>query len=90
MSEQFEHELARSVDRIQDAIAPYTRFVRDQQAKFTGIEADLTGVRNDLRALRHRVGDPDASLSREAISAGLVSDPLPQRPRIRKLPADST
>ena len=38
MSEQFEHELARSVDRIRDAIAPYTRFVRDQQAKFTGIE----------------------------------------------------
>ena len=41
MSEQFEHELARSIARIQDAIAPYTRFVRDQQAKFTGIEENL-------------------------------------------------
>src|SRR5262249_16156849 len=29
MSEQFEHELARSVRRIADAIAPSTRFVRD-------------------------------------------------------------
>jgi len=90
MSEQFEHELARSIARIQDAIAPYTRFVRDQQSKFNGIEENLTGVANELRTLRHRVGDPDANLSREAISAGLVSDPLPQRPRIRELPADST
>ncbi|MER3436296.1 MAG: dynamin, partial [Chloroflexota bacterium] len=31
MSEQFEHELARSVQRIEDAIAPYSRFVRDQR-----------------------------------------------------------
>ncbi|MEA2598131.1 MAG: hypothetical protein QOF01_4600, partial [Thermomicrobiales bacterium] len=61
MSEQFEHELARSVRRIEDAIAPYTRFVRDQRAKLTQIDTDLTGVRNDLRALRHRVGDPEAA-----------------------------
>jgi small GTP-binding protein len=90
MSEQFDHELARSIARIQDAIAPYTRFVRDQQAKFTGIEENLTGVGNELRTLRHRVGDPDANLSREAISAGLVNDPLPQRPKLPQLPADST
>jgi len=61
MSEQFEHELSRSVRRIEDAIAPYTRFVRDQRTKFTQIDSDLTGVRNDLRALRHRVGDPEAA-----------------------------
>jgi hypothetical protein len=64
--------------------------VRDQQAKFTGIEENLTGVGNELRTLRHRVGDPDANLSREAISAGLVNDPLPQRPKLPQLPADST
>lgn len=71
MSEQFEHELARSISRIEDAIAPYTRFVRDQQAKFTGINENLDAISGDLRTLRHRVGDPDAGLSREAISAGL-------------------
>ena len=90
MSEQFEHELARSIARIQDAIAPYTRFVRDQQAKFTGIEENLTGVGNELRTLRHRVGDPDANLSREAISAGLVNDPLPRSPKLPQLPSDGT
>jgi hypothetical protein len=88
MSEQFEHELARSIARIQDAIAPYTRFVRDQQAKFTGIEENLTSVANELRSLRHRVGDPDANLSREAISAGLINDPLPRPTPPRPLPPD--
>jgi small GTP-binding protein len=90
MSEQFEHELARSIARIEDAIAPYTRFVRDQQAKFTGIDENLESVAGELRALRHRVGDPDAGLSREAISAGLVTDPLQSGPRIRPLPAEGS
>ena len=71
MSNQFEHELARSVARIQDAIAPYTRFVRDQQAKFSKMREDLGAVRNDLRALRHRIGDPDANLSPGAVAAGI-------------------
>ena len=73
MTDQFEHELARSISRIEDAISPYTRFVRDQQAKFTGIDENLKEVADELRALRHRVGDPDAGLSREAISAGLAT-----------------
>lgn len=71
MTDQFEHELARSISRIEDAISPYTRFVRDQQAKFTGIDENLQEVTDELRALRHRVGDPESRLSREAISAGL-------------------
>ncbi|HET7093232.1 MAG TPA: hypothetical protein VFI22_07140, partial [Thermomicrobiales bacterium] len=56
MREQFEHELARSVDRIRDAIAPYTRFVRTQYDRFTQMEGDFATVGNDLRALRHRIG----------------------------------
>jgi small GTP-binding protein len=71
MNEQFEHELARSVTRIEDAIAPYTRFVRDQQSKFTSIEDNLKTVRSELGTLRHKVGDPDAMLSPGAVAAGL-------------------
>jgi hypothetical protein len=77
MSEQFEHELTRSVGRIQDAIAPYTRFVRDQQTKFVSIQENLGGVRNDLRSLRHQIGDPDAILSKGAIAAGVGDEKLP-------------
>ena len=75
MNEQFEHELSRSVGRIEDAIAPYTRFVRDQQTKFASIEENLKAVRSELGTLRHRVGDPDTMLSPGAIAAGIESPP---------------
>ena len=77
MNDQFEHELGKSIGRIQDAIAPYTRFVRDQQGKFVGIEQSLDGVLGDLHALRHRVGDPDAMLSSGAVAAGVESARTP-------------
>jgi len=83
MSTQFEHELSRSVTRIQDAISPYTRFVRDQQAKFAKMREDLNAIRNDLRALRHRIGDPDARTSPGMISAG-ISAPNSLTPGTRK------
>jgi small GTP-binding protein len=76
MSEQFEHELARSVTRIRDAIAPYTRFVRTEQEKLTRIETDLSSVRNDLRALRHRIGEPDKLTA--ATAAALPTGAVPQ------------
>jgi small GTP-binding protein len=76
MSEQFEHELARSVHRIREAIAPYTRFVRTEQEKLTKIDEDLTAVRSDLRTMRHRIGDPDklASGTAAALPAGRQDD----------------
>ena len=60
MNDQFEVELARSVQRIRDAIAPYTRFVRTEQERLQDLNDGLVGLRNDLRNLRFRVGpDPD-------------------------------
>ena len=61
MRDQFEHELERSVNRINDAIAPYTRFVRSSQVKLTGHQSDLEAIDNELDALRHQIGpEPDA------------------------------
>jgi small GTP-binding protein len=57
MREQFEHELARSMDRVREAIAPYTRFVRSQYDHLELMRTELTAVDNDMRALRHRIGD---------------------------------
>jgi uncharacterized protein YlxW (UPF0749 family) len=76
MSEQFDHELARSVTRIREAIAPYTRFVRTEQEKLTRIDTNLTSVRNDLRALRHRIGEPDKLNA--ATAAALPAGAVPQ------------
>ena len=85
MREQFEHELARSITRIQDAIAPYTRFVRSSHEKLTRIEREMTALRNELRGLRMRIGDdPElASGMAPALSAGQVMvspRPLPAGP----------
>jgi hypothetical protein len=57
MREQFDHELARSMDRVREAIAPYTRFVRSQYEHLERMRAELTAVDNDMRALRHRIGE---------------------------------
>jgi hypothetical protein len=60
MREQFEHELARSMDRVREAIAPYTRFVRSQNDHLERMRTELTAVDNDMRALRHRIGEDRA------------------------------
>jgi small GTP-binding protein len=67
MTEQFNHELARSVGRIEDAIAPYTRFVRTEQEKLTRLGDALTDLRNDLRAFRFRIGDDPELVSGPSI-----------------------
>jgi small GTP-binding protein len=88
MNDQFEVELKRSVQRIRDAIAPYTRFVRTEQERLQGLQEQLNALRNDLRNLRHRVGpDPDvvspppivagAGSSAPWLPAGAVPQPLP-------------
>ena len=56
MRDQFEHELARSIDRIHEAIAPYTRFVTTQNEKLTEMDSALSTLRDQLRGLRHQVG----------------------------------
>jgi small GTP-binding protein len=55
MSEEFERELSRSLQRLREAIAPYTRFVRAEQQKLARIEADLDEIGDTLGRLRAKV-----------------------------------
>ncbi|MBX3070998.1 MAG: dynamin family protein [Thermomicrobiales bacterium] len=55
MTEQFDIELQRSVQRIESALAPYTRFVRDQHGVLTVTKSDLEEVMAELRSLRHQI-----------------------------------
>ena len=55
MTEEFERELARSLQRLREAIAPYTRFVRAEQGKLTRIEADLDGINATLGQIQARI-----------------------------------
>ena len=63
MREQFAHELQRSVTRIEDAIAPYTRFVRSSQEILTATNEELTSLRDELRSLRHRIDPQSLAIS---------------------------
>ncbi|MDQ3410664.1 MAG: hypothetical protein M3509_00950, partial [Chloroflexota bacterium] len=90
MREQFDHELERSVERIREAISPYTRFVRTQTERLTGYEAELAAIANELRSLRHEVGgDPDdgdpATARHELPSLPATTAETPAGPRFRRL-----
>jgi small GTP-binding protein len=78
MNDQFETELARSVQRIRDAISPYTRFVRGENEKLTAVNEQTTEVRNDMRTLRHRIGGGDVPILPVTSRPALETPPLPQ------------
>lgn len=57
MRDQFEKELARSVDHVQQAIAPYTRFVRTEHGRLSAFDHDLGQLETEFRGVRHQIGD---------------------------------
>jgi small GTP-binding protein len=55
MERQFEVELNRSLERINEAIAPYTRFVRLEPERVGGADAELAEVDRTLGDLRTQI-----------------------------------
>ncbi len=55
MTEAFERELSRSVQRLREAIAPYTRFVRSEQQKLGRVEGELDQISSELGQIRSRI-----------------------------------
>jgi small GTP-binding protein len=51
----FDREIERSLQRIRDAIAPYTRFVRAERGKLLETQRELHAVKDELERLRVRV-----------------------------------
>jgi len=52
LTTQFDQELERSVHRIREAVAPYTRFVRAERERLEEIHRDLTSSKDELIALQ--------------------------------------
>jgi hypothetical protein len=52
---QFEKEIERSLHQIEEAIAPYTRFVRSERSKLLEIQEKLEGIQGEIERLRNRV-----------------------------------
>jgi hypothetical protein len=55
MSEQFNKELNTSITRVQDAIAPYTRFVRAEQQKTTAMQERLAQLNQSILTLKSEI-----------------------------------
>ena len=55
---QFEVESNRSVERMREAIAPYTRFVRSEHARMTRAGEDLAALDAETRSLKDEISAP--------------------------------
>jgi hypothetical protein len=55
VTRQFETELLDSIQRLREAIAPYTRFVRVEREKLDKMNSDLNTAKQRLAVLRHEV-----------------------------------
>jgi len=55
ITRQFNGELQDSVQRIKEAIAPYTRFVRVEREKLDLLDGELARLHTELAALREDV-----------------------------------
>lgn len=49
---QFEREIERSVQKINESIAPYSRFVRGEREKLEGVQSELDEIRHGLSKIK--------------------------------------
>jgi small GTP-binding protein len=55
LREQLRKEIERSVDRIRESIAPYSRFIRAEGDKLHGVDQELREISASLAGLRSRI-----------------------------------
>lgn len=55
MTEQFQKELKNSVARVQDSIAPYTRFVRAEQQRTQAAQESIAGLDQEIMQLEDQI-----------------------------------
>ncbi len=58
VTRQFETELARSAERMREAIAPYTRFVRTEHTRMTEARTVLSEIDGEVDALKAEISAP--------------------------------
>ena len=55
LTAQFDREVERSLSRIRDAVAPYTRFVRAEHQRLDAARGELAAIGDQLGGLQRRV-----------------------------------
>ncbi|HST88138.1 MAG TPA: hypothetical protein VLJ14_07150, partial [Ktedonobacterales bacterium] len=76
LREQFERELEAAAQRLREALAPYTRFVRIERERVTETRATLDRLAGETDALRQRIErQPRAPRTDPAASASALPTP---------------
>jgi hypothetical protein len=65
LTDQFDREMRRSTQRIEDVIAPYARFVRAERDKLEGQQETLEGISERISGLRHQLQHEGIGASRD-------------------------
>ena len=64
---QFDTELGRSVERMREAIAPYTRFVRTEHARMSGARSSLAKLNREVDTLKSEIAAPSTQPDRQSL-----------------------
>jgi small GTP-binding protein len=56
LTSQFDEELEKSLQRIREAVAPYTRFVRAEKERLSEVRQDLGRLRDGLERIKAEIG----------------------------------
>jgi hypothetical protein len=79
LKEQFDHELTVSVERVREAIAPYTRFIRLEQERLTGASGQFKELQAEMTRLQNAIekATPGAQVGpvSQASTFGLLQPP---------------
>ena len=57
LTAQFDREVERSAQKVQEAVGPYTRFVRGERERLTGTREELRRIRTEIERLRAAIGE---------------------------------
>jgi len=52
---QFDREIERSLLQINEAIAPYTRFVRAERTKLLEMQSGLEKIQGDMELVKQKI-----------------------------------
>jgi hypothetical protein len=56
LTTQFNSEADRTINRLKEGVAPYSRFVRGEKERLASVEQSLNDASDKLKNLQSRVG----------------------------------
>jgi hypothetical protein len=75
LREQFERELEAGAQRLREALAPYTRFVRLERERVAQAQAALDRISAEAEALRQRIESGTSASKQEVLPAENLTPP---------------